>query len=220
MNLNPRMARWQGGEFFAFPGLRLGRKTNWAESLCFLPSRMAAWVGAPVALQQSRTLRPGTYTIARPAIDFYPVVNLNKSQWTFHPRKSGHFKPRFCGLFVPLLTTDYVAIESITNAWYVYALLKPQAKKVLAANQIKVKQIALARVKTDICDTLILAQLLAANMIPSIWVPPLRVRKLRYLLSQRHQFSSVGTLFVGFHVELLSSSMTTEGTANGIAVYQ
>jgi hypothetical protein len=111
LNLNPRNVRWQGNEFFAFPGLRLGRKTNWAESLRFLPSRMAAWVGAPVALQQSHTLRPGTYTIARSAIDFYPVtprqpsLNLNKSQWTFHPRKSGHFKPRFCGLFVPLLTT-------------------------------------------------------------------------------------------------------------------
>lgn len=74
MNLNPRNVRWQGNEFFAFPGLRLGRKTNWAESLRFLPSRMAAWGGAPVALQQSRTLRPGTYTIARPAADFYPVI--------------------------------------------------------------------------------------------------------------------------------------------------
>lgn len=113
--MKPWATRWQGDEFFAFPGLWLGRKTDWAESLCFLPSHLAAWVGAAVALQQSRTLRPGIYTIARFANDVYPALprrpalNLNKSQWTFAPRKSGHFKPRFCGLFVPLLTLDLVS---------------------------------------------------------------------------------------------------------------
>ena len=80
--------------------------------------------------------------------------------------------------------SDYVVIESTTNAWYIYDLLEPLAEKVLVANPIKVKQIAQARVKTDIRDTLILARLLAANMIPAIWVPPEGVRELRYLLSQ------------------------------------
>jgi hypothetical protein len=40
------------------------------------------------------------------------------------------------------------------------------------------KQIAQARVKTDIRDTLILARLLAANMIPEVWVPLVHVRNL------------------------------------------
>jgi hypothetical protein len=35
---------------------------------------MAAWGGAQVGLHRSLTLRPGTYTIACPAIDFYPVI--------------------------------------------------------------------------------------------------------------------------------------------------
>jgi transposase len=82
-------------------------------------------------------------------------------------------------------TSDYVVIESTTNAWRMYDLLEPLAEKVLVANPIKVKQIAQARVKTDIRDTLILARLLAANLIPAIWVPPAHVRELRYLLSQR-----------------------------------
>lgn len=93
--------------------------------------------------------------------------------------------------------TDYVVIESTTNAWYIYDLLEPLAEKVLVANPIKVKQIAQARVKTDIRDTLILARLLAANMIPAIWVPPVDVRNLRYLLSQRRHL-------VGMHTQTVN----------------
>ena len=89
--------------------------------------------------------------------------------------------------------TDYVVIESTTNAWHIYDLLEPLAEKVLVANPIKVKQIAQARVKTDIRDTLILARLLAANMIPAIWVPPVEVRNLRYLLAQRRQLMGMHT---------------------------
>lgn len=89
--------------------------------------------------------------------------------------------------------TDHVVIESTTNAWHIYDLLEPLAEKVLVANPIKVKQIATARVKTDIRDTLILARMLAANMIPAIWVPPAHVRDLRYLLSQRRHLMGMHT---------------------------
>ena len=93
-------------------------------------------------------------------------------------------------------STDFVVIESTTNAWYIYDLLVPLAEKVLVANPIKVKQIAQARVKTDIRDTLILARLLAANMVPVIWVPPAHVRNLRYLLSQRRHLVGMHTATV------------------------
>jgi transposase len=92
--------------------------------------------------------------------------------------------------------TDYVVIESTTNAWHIYDLLEPLAEKVLVANPIKMKQIAQARVKTDIRDTLILARLLAANMIPEVWVPPVHVRNLRYLLSQRRHLVGMHTATV------------------------
>lgn len=92
-----------------------------------------------------------------------------------------------------LQPSDYVVIESTTNAWHIYDLLEPLAEKVLVANPIKVKQIAQARVKTDIRDTLILARMLAANMIPAIWVPPAHVRELRYLLSQRRHLMGMHT---------------------------
>ena len=88
---------------------------------------------------------------------------------------------------------DQVVIESTTNAWHVYDLLAPLVERVVVANPIKVKQIATARVKTDIRDTLILARLLAANLVPDVWVPPVPVRQMRQLLSQRRQLVEMHT---------------------------
>jgi len=86
-----------------------------------------------------------------------------------------------------LRSTDYVVLESTTNAWHMYDLLEPLVERVVVANPAKVKQIANARVKTDVRDTFILARLLAANLVPEVWVPPAHVRELRQLLSQRRQ---------------------------------
>jgi hypothetical protein len=89
--------------------------------------------------------------------------------------------------------TDHVVIESTTNAWHVYDVLVPLAERVVVANPIKVKQIAQSRVKTDVRDTFILARLLAANLVPDVWVPPVHVRELRQLLSQRRQLVETHT---------------------------
>jgi transposase len=95
-----------------------------------------------------------------------------------------------------LLCTDHVVIESTTNAWHVYDLLEPLVERVVVANPIQVKQIAKARVKTDIRDTFILARLLAANLVPEVWVPPMHVRQLRQLLSQRRRLVETHTQIV------------------------
>jgi transposase len=95
-----------------------------------------------------------------------------------------------------LRARDHVVIESTTNAWHVYDLLAPWVERVVVANPIKVKQIAQARVKTDIRDTLILARLLAANLVPDVWVPPAHVREMRQLLSQRRQLVETHTQIV------------------------
>jgi transposase len=92
-----------------------------------------------------------------------------------------------------LRATDHVVLESTTNAWHVYDLLAPLVERVVVANPAKVKQIANARVKTDVRDTFILARLLAANLVPDVWVPPQHVRELRQLLSQRRQLVETHT---------------------------
>lgn len=95
-----------------------------------------------------------------------------------------------------LHSTDHVVFESTTNAWHVYDLLQPLVERVVVANPAKVKQIGQARVKTDVRDTFILARLLAANLVPDVWVPPVHVRELRQLLSQRRQLVETHTQIV------------------------
>lgn len=96
-----------------------------------------------------------------------------------------------------LFSSDQVVIESTTNSWHVYDLLEPLVAKVLVANPMRVKQIACARVKTDKKDTLILARLLAANLVPTVWVPTRHVRELRQLISQRRKL-------VGMHTQVVN----------------
>jgi transposase len=68
--------------------------------------------------------------------------------------------------------------------------------EVKVANPIRVKQIAEARTKTDKRDALILAKMLAANMIPEVWVPPVYVRELRQLISQRRRLVEMHTVLI------------------------
>ena len=88
---------------------------------------------------------------------------------------------------------DAVVIEATTNAWTIYDQLVPLVGRVVVAHPAKVKLIADARVKTDKVDVLTLAQLLRADMIPEVWVPPQHVRELRALLSHRRRLVSLQT---------------------------
>lgn len=89
--------------------------------------------------------------------------------------------------------TDQVVLEATTKAWYVHDLLEPGVARVVVAHPYQVKLIAAAAVKTDKRDTLALAKLLAANLIPEVWVPPIEVRELRALISHRRRLVSQQT---------------------------
>ena len=92
-----------------------------------------------------------------------------------------------------LLPTDHVVLEATTNAWYVHDLLEPQVERVVVAHPPQVKLIAAAMVKTDKKDTMTLARLLAVNLVPEVWVPPVHVRDLRALLAHRRRLVSQQT---------------------------
>lgn len=83
--------------------------------------------------------------------------------------------------------TDAVVLEATGNAWYLYDLLTPLVGRCLVANPLQVKWIAAAAVKTDPHDAIRLARLLAANLVPQVWVPPSHVRELRALIAHRRQ---------------------------------
>jgi transposase len=83
---------------------------------------------------------------------------------------------------------DTIVIEASGNAWHVYDQLTGQGAIVHVANPLLVKWIGSAPVKTDPHDTLKLAKLLAADMLPTVWVPPAPVRALRTLIGQRQRW--------------------------------
>lgn len=85
--------------------------------------------------------------------------------------------------------TDQVALEATTNTWALYDLLEPRVAKVVVAHPQQVRLIASAKVKHDKRDALILAQLLAANLLPEVWVPPPHVRQLRSLIVHRQHLA-------------------------------
>lgn len=81
---------------------------------------------------------------------------------------------------------DAVVVEATGNAWWCYDIVAPLVGRAVVANPLQVKWIAAAAVKTDKHDAVKLAKLLAANLIPEVWVPPAPVRELRSLLAHRH----------------------------------
>jgi transposase len=86
-----------------------------------------------------------------------------------------------------LTPTDQVVLEATTNAWTLYDQLAPLVQEVKIAHPLLIKLISSARVKTDTRDTLHLARLLAAGLIPEVWVPPPPVRELRIVVAHRQR---------------------------------
>lgn len=86
-----------------------------------------------------------------------------------------------------LQSTDHVALEATTNSWEFHDQLQPLVAQVAVANTFQLKLISASGRKTDKQDALVLAQLLAANLLPTVWVPPQAVRELRALTSHRAQ---------------------------------
>ena len=92
-----------------------------------------------------------------------------------------------------LRPTDHVVLEATTNAWYIHDLLEPLVGRVVVAHPPQVKLIAAAMVKTDKKDTMTLTKLLAVNLIPVVWMPPVHVRDLHALLAHRRRLVSQQT---------------------------
>jgi transposase len=80
---------------------------------------------------------------------------------------------------------DQVVLEASVNTWAVADLLRQHAGRVVVSNPLRTRAIASAKVKTDKVDSEVLAQLLAADFIPEVWVPDEATRKLRQLVSRR-----------------------------------
>jgi transposase len=69
-----------------------------------------------------------------------------------------------------LAPTDEVALEATGNTHAIVRLIEGRVARVVVSNPQKTRAIAEAKVKTDKVDAEILAQLLAADYLPGVWV--------------------------------------------------
>jgi transposase len=103
-------------------------------------------------------------------------------------RSAGQIKttPEQLELFAQSLApTDRVVMEATGNALAIARILEPYVAEVVLAHAKQVRAISHARVKTDKVDAKVLADLLAADLIPAVWIGDERCRMLRRLVSRR-----------------------------------
>jgi transposase len=80
---------------------------------------------------------------------------------------------------------DQVVLEATVNTWAVADALSAHAGRVVVSNPLRTKAIASAKVKTDKVDAITLAQLLAADFIPEVWIPDTETRDRRREVAHR-----------------------------------
>ena len=69
-----------------------------------------------------------------------------------------------------LAPTDRVVLEATGNALAIARILEPHVAEVVLAHAKQVRAISHAKVKTDKIDAKVLADLLAADLIPAVWI--------------------------------------------------
>ncbi|MDP8909741.1 MAG: IS110 family transposase [Chloroflexota bacterium] len=84
-----------------------------------------------------------------------------------------------------LAPDDRVVMEATGNALAIARIVHPHVAEVVLAHAKQVRAISHARVKTDKIDARVLADLLAADLIPNVWIGDDRTRMLRRLVSRR-----------------------------------
>ena len=78
-------------------------------------------------------------------------------------------------------------LESTGNALEIARLREPFVSEVVIANPMHVRAISHAKVKNDKFDARTLAELLAADLVPRVWIGDEQTRVLRRLTSRRSQ---------------------------------
>jgi transposase len=80
---------------------------------------------------------------------------------------------------------DQVVLEATTNTWAIVEVLERHAGRVVVSNPLRTRAIADAKVKTDTIDATTLAELLAADYLPTVWQPDPATRALRRRVAGR-----------------------------------
>jgi transposase len=74
---------------------------------------------------------------------------------------------------------DHVVLEATGNSYAIARILAPHVGRVVISNPLRTRAIAAAKIKTDKVDARVLAQLLAADFLPEVWMPDETTHVLR-----------------------------------------
>jgi transposase len=80
---------------------------------------------------------------------------------------------------------DRLAMEATTNTWAVAEVLRPHVQEIVIGNPLRTRAIAEAKIKTDKVDSRVLAELLRADYLPSVWQPDPETQRLRRITHRR-----------------------------------
>ena len=86
-----------------------------------------------------------------------------------------------------LSSSDVIVVEATGNASAVAAVLSPYVERVVIANPKQVRVIAHAKIKTDVIDAGVLAQLYATGFLPQVWIADETTQALRRQVTRRNQ---------------------------------
>jgi transposase len=92
---------------------------------------------------------------------------------------------RILGYLSQLAEPTQIVIESTANWYWLYDLLTDNGFDVVISNPVKTKAIASARIKNDKLDSYMLAQLLRADLVATVYASNLQTRQLKELLRHR-----------------------------------
>jgi transposase len=111
---------------------------------------------------------------------------------------------------------DRVVLEATGNSLAIARILEPHVGEVVIANARKLKAISHAKLKNDRVDARRLAELLAADLVPRVWVPDERARLLRRLTSRRAQLVRHASRLKSHIYATLQRNLTTDVPASDL----
>src|SRR3954471_15558774 len=99
----------------------------------------------------------------------------------------GITRDRLAAFARTLTQEDHAVVEATGNASAVAEVIRPHVGRVVIANPRQVRLIAAARIKTDVIDATVLAQLYASGFLPEVWIPDEATLGLRRQVTRRTQ---------------------------------
>jgi transposase len=115
------------------------------------------------------------------------ITTIDESGKVVFRRNFPNKEEQILDYFVNLDGPTKIVIEAMCSWFWLYDLLKAHHFNVVISNPLKTKAIASAKIKNDKVDSHMLAQLLRADLIATVYVCSIETRKLKELLRHRQR---------------------------------